>query len=118
MILPVLQHAQSERITKKNNEDNSLELPMINLSNHSFDYNLNHTSKATPRERNAALRIYDKGQKKKAFSLKINEYFGKSVSKLESKLTIEGTNKPIASLRSKKGLKRSHIFLNKVPILN
>ena len=49
---------------------------------------------------------------------KINEDFGRSVSKLASKLTVEGTNKPIANLRSKKGLKRSHIFLNKMPLMN
>ena len=100
MVFPTLQHAQSERVTKKNNEDNSLELPMINLSNHSgFDYNLCHTSKATARGNGVALRIFEKGQKKKAFSLKINEDFGRSVSKLASKLTVEGTNKPIANLR-------------------
>ena len=87
---------------------------MINLSNHSFDYSLCHTSKGTPRGRGAALRIFEKGQKKKALSLKINEDVGKSISKLTSKLTIEGTNKPIATLRLKKGLKKSHIFLNKI----
>ena len=92
---------------------------MINLSNHSgFDYNLCHTSKATARGSGVALRIFEKGQKKKAFSLKINEDFGRSVSKLASKLTVEGTNKPIANLRSKKGLKKSHIFLNRIPLVN
>ena len=89
MILPSLQHAQSERITKKTNY-NSYDVPLIQDTNSfkGFDYNLSRTSKVTPRENNAALRIYEKGQRKKVLSLKLNDIFRKSSEKLPSVMSI------------------------------
>ena len=66
-----------------------------------FNYNLCHTSKLTERENQSSLRI-EKKERKKTLSLKINELFKKSREKLPSAISIEGTNKPISSIREKK----------------